>query len=721
MGWSPKHVGPTGAAPVFALALALGCGDDDRADPGGAGGAGGGGCDDDCKGCPEGFAPRAAGIGCEAIVPADPCPAGTMPSLGDEACVPVGSPACPAGFVLDETGYGCADVVPASPCAGATRDVLGSATCQPIGDCGAPFPPVDATLFVDDDFGPAEIDATHFDNIGAAITAAPPGATIAIEAGTYVEAIDATKPVTLIGRCPAQVIVSTPGGDLPGLRAVGVSEVAARGMTFVGHVVGVGVIGGSIEIDACVIEGASSVGALAGGAGTTLTVRTSVVRRTVPNAAGDPPWGIGAQQGASVLIEDTSVSENDFANVVALREGASVVVRRSVLRNGRPPAVGSSAMKFGLGVYAYEGGSATVEESAIIDNESAGALSASTASATGAPSSLELIRSTVRGTRREIDAEAGRGVSADNGATVRLEDAWVYDNQAGNVVAVDGAVEISGGTLSGAVATQLAELPNLIAVGSSVVTATGTALIRGREVGVATQLGAEVTLERCLIAFSQPGPAAEGSPGGAGALGLGLSVASGSRVTLVGSTLLENQAVAAIASGEGSALTMTNTLVLNTLPAAGGAFGRGVEITKGASLAGVRVAIGGHQEVGLLVGLGGAATLEESAIGAITASSAGFGHGALSLEASSLSLVGTTVWGAEGIGVGVAGASAFVGDSVITGCAVGVHVQDGTSLVEADTPSTDKDLTISSDSQIVDNGARVGTGAVPLPTPLGAP
>jgi hypothetical protein len=56
---------------------------------------------------------------------------------------------------------------------------------------------------------------------------------------------------------------------------------------------------------------------------------------------------------------------------------------------------------------------------------------------------------------------------------------------------------------------------------------------------------------------------------------------------------------------------------------------------------------------------------------------------------------------------------------VLSGNNVGVHVQDGATLVESDTASDDPlAVAVSKDTQFVANATRVGSGTVPLPQVL---
>src|SRR5205085_374296 len=108
----------------------------------------------------------------------------------------------------DASGWGCVDYKSVG-CDGATRESAASADCVPVGNCDAPFPPAGA-IVVDDSFTDAQVDATHFKTISAAIDAATAGATVAIESGTYAEEIKIGKSLKLVGRCAEKVVI-TPG------------------------------------------------------------------------------------------------------------------------------------------------------------------------------------------------------------------------------------------------------------------------------------------------------------------------------------------------------------------------------------------------------------------------------------------------------------------------------------------------------------------------------
>lgn len=134
--------------------------------------------------------------------------------LGSADCQALGPGPYPGWSSPDPGGWGCRETLPSADCAGSESEVLGSSLCLPVGSCDRPFPPPEATHFVDD--GYPQPDSTHFTSIGAALAAAPAGAVIAIESGTYPESLLVQRQVRLVGRCPEQVKVVGSGGPAAG-------------------------------------------------------------------------------------------------------------------------------------------------------------------------------------------------------------------------------------------------------------------------------------------------------------------------------------------------------------------------------------------------------------------------------------------------------------------------------------------------------------------------
>ncbi|MFU8829267.1 MAG: hypothetical protein ACNA8P_07515, partial [Phycisphaerales bacterium] len=90
---------------------------------------------------------------------------------------------------------------------------LGSTSCTPIGDCGAPFPPADATAIVDASLTVDDPAEGRYATIQAAIAASRDGDIIAISPGTYDESLVIRRALTIIGACPEEVSIRGRGND----------------------------------------------------------------------------------------------------------------------------------------------------------------------------------------------------------------------------------------------------------------------------------------------------------------------------------------------------------------------------------------------------------------------------------------------------------------------------------------------------------------------------
>lgn len=330
--------------------------------------------------CPAGFVPDSSGWGCEDVSPATPCPAGTRPALGSTNCVPVGPTACPAGFEPDPSGWGCADVLPVEPCVGPTREALGQRLCVPLGDCDETFPPAEATMFVDAAFTPAQLDAKHLTRLADAVAQAAAGEVIAVESGTYPEAVNPSVPLTLWGRCAARVVMDGAALATMGISVLGVRGVTVRGVTVRGFVTGARVIGGGqLELKQVLVEGSREAGASASESGSELRLTGSAVRGTRGAA-------VAAWDGALLAVTDSAIAQNQSLGVLASGAGARATIDATVVRDTYTRAGEDRSS----GAYAMAGARIELRRSALIQNRQAGAF------ADGAESSLLISESVVR-------------------------------------------------------------------------------------------------------------------------------------------------------------------------------------------------------------------------------------------------------------------------------------------------------------------------------------
>ncbi|MBX3207847.1 MAG: hypothetical protein KF764_22565 [Labilithrix sp.] len=301
------------------------------------------------------------------------CAAGTVAFFGQSECTPVGPGECPSGFAREASGFGCSAVIAKAACTGATRARLGSTSCVPVGDCAAAFPPAGATHFVDDSFTPGQVDATHFTTIQAAVAAAPSGATIAIEEGTYTGTVTLPKAVTLVGRCAAKVTLRGVDATTPGVEILRKIKTSVRGLTITDFEVGVSAnAGADVALEALVLEENRRLGVLGADAGTRVSAKGLAVRGTLPDGTGRFGHGVAAGFESEITIEDSAITSSSEIGAGAQR-GARLTVSRSVIAGVLQR---KSNGAYGWGVGAQTGGQVTVTESVVLDTFGGGVVAA---------------------------------------------------------------------------------------------------------------------------------------------------------------------------------------------------------------------------------------------------------------------------------------------------------------------------------------------------------
>lgn len=451
--------------------------------------------------CPTVFGADPSGLGCAEISPAS-CPPGTRARVGQSECQPAGWAICPLGFVRDDLGFGCADVTPASACAGASFEKIGDAACAPLPGCDAPFPPPDATFFVDARF--AQVDATHFRTITDALAAAPDGATIAVDTSTYAESITIDRRLHLAGRCAREA--SLQGA----IRIRG--DVTLTGLRFQGLVVEAGAraIGRGLQI-----EGATGEGILVRGA--RVDLENTVIRSTNARPDGTSGRGIALEPGSQVALQNVSLANNREAGIDV--EGSAirlddVVVRATQLDGSRASAAGvqgrqgaqitlnrvASFANLRAGLRLTDGARATATSLVVRDTAGgAGIVVRDGAGLSGTSLTLDrnkdyalavldsgtatLTAAAIQRTRRAnpLAGTVAIAVAADNGS-VRLESSALLANSdrgllstAGHATAIDTLIDGTEGALAPGVG--ITQLGHVRLTGVTVTNSGGAALI----------------------------------------------------------------------------------------------------------------------------------------------------------------------------------------------------------------------------------------------------
>jgi hypothetical protein len=607
-------------------------------------------------------------------------------------------------------------VQPAQRCVGATREQLGSTTCAPVGDCAAPFPPAEATLFVSPS-GP--VDSTHFHSIFAAVLAAPDGATIAIETGTYVENADLTRPVKLVGRCPAQVKVQSPGDNRAGLLVTNAASVEVRGLSLTGHVAGLYVLKGAKAVaEDVVLDGNRWMGAYVLGAGSSLSLKRARVANTAPNSLGEYGWGLGVQTGGLATLEDVELVANRAHGLAVAQANSLARLTGVVLRDNLPTPDGG----FGDGATVSYGARAVLSRCAVSGNSALGV-----AAATGGQ--LELTDSVVRDTLPDALGQSGRGLLVTSGASARVEGSSLFSNPGENVLVMDATS--AAVVMSTLVRGPLPERPGKFGMGVRVALGATlemarSALLSNRAVGLAVQdPGTTVAVSDSLVSGTLTSLAA--APTSATGLGHGVGVAWGAHLDLTHSAVTGNHVLGLLvtrlgASGAPPTATVTDTLIRGNLPDSTGTFGHGAQVNLGGRLSLERCALVANHEVGVIASFDAELTITDSLVRGSTPNADGrYGDGIIAAADAALTMTRTEVRDhSGGVGVIISGSRGVISDGRLAGNAIALNAQEGSTLEEVVAAGTPGPLQVQVTSGVLFEGnqLRVGTGAMPLPQPF---
>lgn len=449
--------------------------------------------------------------------------------------------------------------------------------------------------------------------------------------------------------------------------------------------------------------------------------QTPVVDATHKRTIGDAIAAAGA--GDTIAVEAGSYPEN-----LTVTRGARIVGRCAARVTLASTGLAAQGIRVTGGALALSGvtlrghrtvalsvgpGASADVSDAVFEDNGMVAISLSDGAAT-----VKVTRSVIRGTRESsVSGEGGWGINAQQGSRVEMTDVALSDNRSS-------AVRLS----SDAVAT----LTGIVARG----TRRNSAYDFGR--GVTVIRGAKATLERSVVFDNSELGVVVGDggeldmkdvvvrdtvPSEEGRFGRGLNLFGAARVGAERVFFHRNRDATVMVAEEGSRLTLSSSVVADTALDETGHVGRGVTVQEGASLTMTGTAIAGSHEVALAVFSKGTVARVERSTLVSTKPNLGpaFGHGVMATDDGRVELAGVEIAGNYGIGVAVGPASALLSGARVYANAVGLFVQDGTSLreVSASPPAPgDREVVVTADSELSGNGSRVTSGVVPLPEPI---
>ena len=385
-------------------------------------------------------------------------------------------------------------------------------------------------------------------------------------AGTYAEALDVKKGVTIIGRCAEKVILDAPAGA-PAIAAS--TELTASGITVRGGTPGVDVRPSAhVSLTEVVLEQNQRAG-ISATDGAVVTVARSVVRGTRTVSSSDTTNGVFVDVDAKVTLEESVVSGAADAGLGATG-GGIIALHRSVVRDvvKRSDGVG------GAGARAFEGATVSLDESAVTGAIGSGVLVGKTKGA------MKLVRSTVSGTKPDLRFPGGfaNAASVTMTGTLDATGSTFADNafsgisvdHVGSRATLDGCVvvgSVAGGESGLAISASAANGAVLQARSSAFVGSAGMATY-------ALHAGSTLELDGSLISAVALSTGGTGLSAGHG--GTAVAVIDAAHVSLRSSTIEGCHEVALGALEVGTTMLVERTLVTDTKPNVGGLFGHGV-------------------------------------------------------------------------------------------------------------------------------------------------
>jgi hypothetical protein len=483
---------------------------------------------------------------------------------------------------------------------------------------------------------------------------------------------------------------------------------------------GVNVDAGTLTLEASVLSGNRGMGLaviLRGRA----DVKRSIIRDTVADST-EAGAGVVVQDGGEVVLESSVLTGNLTYGLLANYSTASAISRASVTASVIRDTL-ASAGAYGRGVQVDSAGQVQLTKTALVRNREV-ALSVE-----GKGSEATVEGSVLAQTLPDKEGSFGIGAGAQRGAHLVLKDTALVSSSYYGLFVADGGsvVELSGSLIRDTKRDSQGQFGRGINIldGGRLVMG-GSALVANHEYGLfiagadASGARSEALLSASLIRDTRTVSATSG--------GVGIAVQSGGKVELKQSALVANHAVGLYVSDslgpakEPCEARAESSLIGPTLPTPDGSQGAGVVC--GAKLWMTSSVVTASTGLGIIISNKGSSGQLKGVVVDGTVAQAGsgeFGHalfgGAESVvEASSCELQGNA-----GGGLVFHGGAAVVESCLVSKNKIGVHVQGGSTLVEAESkpPAVEPlSVVVTSDTRFLENTVRVGSGVLPLPNPF---
>ncbi len=400
------------------------------------------------------------------------------------------------------------------------------------------------------------------------------GGLVAVAAGSYTESLWFSTEhagVELAGRCRDMVTLdaSQAGPTTSGITVLmSAGELTISGLTIRGSVYdGLTIMSGTISVrDLAILDGT--------GAGV-FAFRAGVF-------------------GTDLTLDSVEVARTADYGIVALDAGTTITIRDTLIEDVRQDGFDG----FGVGLVAWAGATIEAERLEISGSAALGAI------ATGDGTTLSIRDSSIHGTQESTNTGyQSAGVSAGEGAEVLVERSEVFGNMGSGVTSFSGGGRLAlrecvirDNLTSG----QGGDGFGLRATYGGRIEADDCEIVGNTWGGVlADDSGSSVVLQQVDVRDTFSSDA--GGDGEAGGDGFGLIAMEGGRVEAEGCEVRGSTGVGIIADGTGSSMALRRVTVQDTRTDDNGQFGMGIQVTGGATLQAEACEVAWNTAVGVMV------------------------------------------------------------------------------------------------------------------------